>query len=158
MAGKILYKDDIFINLDVEFISYVGEWPFKIRRFIIPLLKQILEISSCDIIPKYIAWDRTDGGFKSRWIAEKDFDRWTKATIDIWCWGCQNNGIKGWMKAKIQPFLVTEYYYANSIQKSFWYSYCLLFYDNQRAKYAERGRHLSLEIWKQIQKKYGMRK
>ena len=152
------FKDDLFVNQDFSVVSYIGEWPFKMRRFIPSLFKEKLEISGSHIYPKYIGWDMTDGTFKGKWMAEKKVDRWSKLEFLIWCWGVQNDGTRGWMKAKTAGFLKTQYLYANSIQKSMWYSYSLIFYDNQRVKHAERGRLLMIEMWEEIQRRYGMRK
>ncbi|RLG13784.1 MAG: hypothetical protein DRN66_03530 [Candidatus Nanohalarchaeota archaeon] len=157
MAGMLEFNDDIFVNQDVSVMNYKGDAPFKIRRFIAPLLKEKLEISSSHVFPKYLGWDLTDGTFKAKWTANKNFDRWTKFEIQIWCWGEQSDGKTGWLKAKTVSYLKTKYIYANSIQKSMWYTYSLLFYDQQRSKYAERGRKIAVEIWKEIQRKYGMR-
>lgn len=158
MAGMLEFNDDIFLNQDVSVLKYNGEEPFKMRRFIEPLLKEKLEVSSSHIFPLYIAWDTTCGSFKAKWIANKKFDRWTKFEFQIWCWGNQNEGKRGDVISKICGFLKTKYIYANSIQKSMWYSYSLLFYDMQRSKYAERGRKIAIDIWEEVQRRYGMRK
>ncbi|MCK5040393.1 MAG: hypothetical protein KAR87_05490 [Candidatus Aenigmarchaeota archaeon] len=157
MAGVLEFTDDLFLNTDVYIMTYKGEEPFKIRRFIVPLFKDMMEISGSKVYPLYLGWDMTDGTYKAKWMADKKLDNWSKLRLQIWCWGEADTGRANWMKAKVVGHLCTKYTYANSIQKSMWYTYSYIFYDKQRAKYANEGRRLMVAIWREIQKKYGMR-
>jgi hypothetical protein len=60
------------------------------------------------------------------------------------------------MKIKLVGTLDTEFEYTHSIQKSLWWSYNYMFYNNYRSKVLEEGREIYYRMLIEMKKLYGI--
>jgi len=151
------YSDELTHESDNILISYTGKEPFRIRRRIEDITKTTLEIDSPKFYLHYINYDLTDGRFKAEWQATKPWDRWTSMGVMIRCWGQQYLGDpekNGWFRLKLIATIDTEYNYTHSIQKSLWWSYNYMFYNNVRSKIHEECRDYYYRLLTEIKKLY----
>lgn len=153
------YSDELTQESDNIVVSFKGKEPFRIRRYVKDIVLKTMEIDSPKFYTHYLGWDQTGGDFKAEWVGKKPWDRWTDIKIMVRTWGQQTIGDpekNGWMKMKLVGTLNTEYEYTHSIQKSLWWSYNYMFYNNYRSKVLEEGREIYYRMLIEMKKLYGI--
>jgi hypothetical protein len=152
--AKIRFIDDILAPIDTMKMHYEGKNPFRIFDMVRGLLRDIMKISSKDILETDVRWDifADPRDFYGMWMGKRNEDRWTQTQIRIIIQGQMEMKTRmGWADIRFKGTVNTEYEYTNFIQRAFWWSYNRFFYYNQRRMYLDYAKDNIFDIKKQMQ-------
>lgn len=131
MADPETIKIEDYVLSPVEkiWITYKGQKPLSIVKQADNIMKIGVDVSSSSLFNVHFKYDTTDGSFYNKLWANRSFDKFTKAFFFIEFDGQQNLETgDGNIRITIYATLVTEFPYANSFQRSLWWSYYHAFY------------------------------
>ncbi|MBI2579843.1 MAG: hypothetical protein HYW27_03000 [Candidatus Aenigmarchaeota archaeon] len=137
---KIKIYDDIQAPADTTKFHFEGRNPFRVFDMVRGLLRDVMKISSKDILETDVRWDvfADPRAFYGMWMGKRKEDRWTMTNIRIILQGEISMKTRaGWLDARFKGTVDTEYEYHNFIQKGFWWQYNRFFYYGQRRKYID---------------------
>lgn len=151
--------DDILAPRDTILVKFQGKNPFLPVNMSPGLLRNVMKISSKDIMETDIRWDATgeNRSFYGKWMGKRGEDRWTVTWIRIVLQGEQHAKEKtGWVNIEIKGTIRTNFDYTNFVQRVFWWLYNRAFYYKQRRMYAEMAKDNIFEIRDAFQKALGI--
>lgn len=131
MADPETIKIEDYVLSPVEkiYITYKGQKPLSIVKQADNIMKIGVDISASSLFNMHFKYDTTDGSFYNKLYAKRGFDKFTNALFYIEFNGQQNLETgEGDIRIIIYAILVTEFPYANSLQRSMWWSYYHMFY------------------------------
>lgn len=141
--GDIVIMEDILAPADTLKLKFTGKNPYAAVAMARDLLRDIMKITSKDILETDIRWD-TSGkipSFYGKWMGKRPEDRWTKTFIRLIIQGEQNSQDKtGWAEVRFKGWVQTQYGYSNFLQRSFWWFFNTTFYHKQRQLYLEQAK------------------
>ncbi|MBI2076174.1 MAG: hypothetical protein HYT72_02920 [Candidatus Aenigmarchaeota archaeon] len=135
--------DDILAPAETVKINYEGKNPYTPVLIIPQLLRDVMKITGQHIREIDTRWDITSDPrpFYALYEGRRTEDRWTKTMVRFIAQGVQSSKDKtGWVRLQFKGNIMTEYEYANFIQKSFWWLFNYTFYYKQRRRYIEMAK------------------
>lgn len=157
--AKISIIDDIQSPTDTTRFNFEGRNPFRVFDMSRSLLKDVMKISSKDILETDVRWDvfADPRAFYGVWMGKRAEDRWTKTYIRILLQGEISMKTRtGWLDARFKGTVNTDYEYTNFIQKGFWWHYNRFFYYGQRRKYIDYANDNIRDIKRKMQEALGI--
>jgi hypothetical protein len=155
MSITLDIEDDITQPGDSFKVNFKGKHPFSVAEKAVGYLKDVMKISTKDVVESDLRWDITGDphDFYGMWAGTRKEDRWTKTTIRFVMQGAQSSkDFSGSIKIQIKGTIKTTYTYENFIQKSFWWFFNHMFYYANRRRYFEFARDNMRELREKILK------
>jgi len=157
---KITIVDDIMAPRDTVIVRFQGKNPAAVIIMVPRLLIDTLKVSAKDVLETDVRWDAVNPemrDFYGRWAGKRKEDRWSKTMVRVLIQGQQHAKERtGWVRIEIRGTVTTDYEYSNSIQRTFWWFYNLLFYNQQRRKYLEDAKDVIFELRTIFQRTLGI--
>lgn len=150
---KITIEDEILAPSNKMVLAFKGKNPFIVCKVMRGILLDVLKISTKDIYEKVVRWDVTTDprGFYLRMFANHEEDRWTDTRFKITVYGAQSPADKtGWVKIVLEGRVITDFEYANFLQRALWFLYERMFYYKQRRAYLEQAKQFIMDIRKEL--------
>ena len=151
--------DDILAPRDTILVKFQGRNPFLPVSMSPGLLRNIMKISSKDIMETDVRWDATGEmrNFYGKWMGKRTEDRWTATWIRIVIQGDQHAKEKtGSVTIEIKGTIRTNFKDENFVQRAFWWLYNRSFYYKQRRMYTEMAKDNMFDIRDAFQKALGI--
>jgi len=141
---KLDIIDDILAPRDTLIVRFDGKNPFLATTMVPNMLRSVLKITSKDVLETDIRWDVAGGDmheFYGKWMGKRKEDVWTMTKVRVIIQGAQHSKEKtGWARIEIKGFIQTRYAYSNFIQRSLWWFYNRVFYNQQRRMYIDKAK------------------
>ncbi|MCK4927881.1 MAG: hypothetical protein KAS11_05395 [Candidatus Aenigmarchaeota archaeon] len=132
---KIKIKDYVLSPVEKIWITYKGQKPLSIVKQAENIMKIGVDVSASALFNMIFKYDTTDGSFYNKLYATRGFDKFTKALFYVEFDGGQNLETgDGNIRITLYAILETEFPYANSWQRSMWWSYYHMFYRIYRSR------------------------
>ncbi|MCX6815788.1 MAG: hypothetical protein NT120_02970 [Candidatus Aenigmarchaeota archaeon] len=141
--SKFTVVDDLLAPADTIVVRFQGKNPFAAASMVPGMLRQVLQVTSKDVLETEIKWDATreTREFFGKWMGKRKEDFWTKTIAEVIIQGEQESKEKtGWCRIQLRGVVQTEYEFTNPFQKPFWLLYNKYFYSKQRRAYIEQGK------------------
>ena len=133
---EIEIKDYVLSPVEKIWITYKGQKPLSIVKQAENIMKIGVDVSASSLFNSIFKYDTTDGSFYNKLHANRSCDKFTKAFFYIEFDGGQNLETgEGNIRITLYATLETKFPYANSLQRSLWWSYYHAFYKIQRNRY-----------------------
>lgn len=161
-AGKAKLRltivDEILAPEEEMRISYSGKNPFLIATIILPLLREILKVSSTNLFEEDIRWDILGEmkTFYGVWRGIEPHDKWTYGMFRVYAQGGVNKENEGWVDIRLKGWLRTEFGYGNQFTRSWWWLYNYMFYWKQRRMYIDYDADIARKIKEEILTAYNI--
>ena len=155
---EIKFIDEVLAPTEEFTISYKGRNPFLIMTVILPLLREILKVSSTNLFEDDVRWDSfaEPKTFYGMWRGYMPGDRWTRTLIRVFAQGTKDKENYGDVTIRIRGYLITKFEYNYSISKAWWLLYNYSFYWRQRRAYLDYARDMIHKLKEEIQAAYNI--
>lgn len=153
MSPELTVEDDIAQPSDTLKIKFKGKNPFSVCEKFMDTLRDVMKVSSKDIVETDIRWDITGEPrtFYGMWAGRRKDDRWTTTTLRLIAQGSQSSkDMTGDISINVKGTIRTRYEYTNFIQKSFWWFFNFMFYYAARRRYFDFARDNLYEVREKI--------
>ncbi|MBI2173418.1 MAG: hypothetical protein HYT73_04420 [Candidatus Aenigmarchaeota archaeon] len=151
--------DDILAPADTIKLHYEGKNTFRVFDMVRGLLRDVMKISSKDILETDARWDvfADPRAFYGMWMGKRKEDQWTMTYIRIIMQGEMDMKTRlGWLDVRLKGTVETKYQWTNFIQRGFWWTYNRTFYYKQRRMYLEFAKDNVYTIRRKMQQALGI--
>ena len=150
--------DEVLVPEEEMNISFNGKNPFLIATIILPLMREVLKVSSTNLFEEDIRWDilGENKTFYGVWRGEEPHDQWTKCVFRVYAQGGQNKDKEGWVDVRLKGWLRTRFNWGNQLTRSWWWLYNYMFYWKQRRMYMDYDMDIALKIKEEILAAYNI--